>query len=130
SCSGGLSRTAVDGVAVFSGCVFSEIDLYGIRGTTKQLTPTDTFLIAVSSPTAPLPPPSGSDNLVYPLRVPWTVTPGCGFAEKLNSCRFAGYHLGEDVQADAGTEVYAPADGIVKHIMVRQKFGNVVIIEH
>ncbi len=40
------------------------------------------------------------------------------------------WHTGEDVPASAGTPVFAPADGIVKHTMQRTSYGNVVIIEH
>jgi hypothetical protein len=63
SCSGGLSRTVVSGIAEFSGCAFSQIDLYGIRATSRRLTPTDTVLIAVSSP----PPPTGVLQLPWPF---------------------------------------------------------------
>ena len=40
------------------------------------------------------------------------------------------WHLGEDVSALAGTPVYAPADGTVKHVNVRAQYGNVIVIEH
>jgi murein DD-endopeptidase MepM/ murein hydrolase activator NlpD len=39
------------------------------------------------------------------------------------------YHLGEDVPRNAGTPVYAPANGVVKHAQERDGYGAVVIIE-
>ncbi|OGH79128.1 MAG: hypothetical protein A3I74_05255 [Candidatus Magasanikbacteria bacterium RIFCSPLOWO2_02_FULL_47_16] len=40
------------------------------------------------------------------------------------------YHLGSDLQAAAGTAVYAPYDGVVKETHWRSGYGGTVIIEH
>lgn len=40
------------------------------------------------------------------------------------------YHLGVDVYKSAGDNVYATADGIVKHVGIHTRFGTVILIEH
>lgn len=68
---------------------------------------------------------SQAENFRYPLNGSWTVTRD--FWEYITG---RGWHLGEDGDGSATTPVYAPSNGIIKHIMNRTGYGNVVIIEH
>jgi murein DD-endopeptidase MepM/ murein hydrolase activator NlpD len=64
-------------------------------------------------------------NFRFPVDGDWAVN-----CNSFWSCCHSCYHLGEDVGRDAGTSVFAPAYGIVRHTRQRTKFGNVIIIEH
>lgn len=61
-----------------------------------------------------------AENFRYPLDVAWIVT--LDFWEYVQN---RGWHLGEDSMADATTPVYAPSNGVVKHIQNRTGYGNV-----
>lgn len=65
-------------------------------------------------------------SVAYPLQGSWTVA--CAFWSKCNPS-FSGMHPAEDYAQPAGSPVYAPADGVVKHTREKDKYGNVVIIE-
>jgi murein DD-endopeptidase MepM/ murein hydrolase activator NlpD len=59
----------------------------------------------------------------------WSVTQDFGAWNE----GFQGYHLAEDVEAAARTEVHAMADGVVKAILTEprvQGYGSVMMIEH
>jgi hypothetical protein len=60
----------------------------------------------------------------YPVDGAWTVT------NDFWSCSYQCWHLAEDAVSGAGTPVYAPSDGVVKHTAVAHRYGNVIIIEH
>jgi len=66
-----------------------------------------------------------ADSFQFPLAINWNIT--CNY---FWSCCWKCYHLGEDVLAPAGTRVYSPGNGAIKHIGPRTKYGNVIIIEH
>jgi murein DD-endopeptidase MepM/ murein hydrolase activator NlpD len=67
-----------------------------------------------------------ADSFEYPLQEAWVIEFGKGDY----SSQFGGYHTGEDIIADGEWPVYAAANGIVKHTATRDRYGNVVIIEH
>lgn len=67
-----------------------------------------------------------ADSFIYPMTVWQTVTKhGDLFAPGV-------YHMGVDLGGEIGigAPVYAIADGIVREVRVRSKFGLVVLIEH
>jgi hypothetical protein len=68
--------------------------------------------------------PSAADSFRFPVDGLWN--PNCnGYWAECEK----PYHLGEDVPRGAGTAVYAPANGIVRHAQMKDRYGTVVIIE-
>lgn len=68
-----------------------------------------------------------SDDFVYPVN-PWKIYAyGGEFGDDRGDDKF---HLGDDIPKPAGTNIYAFAEGVVRHIGIHSRFGTVVLVEH
>lgn len=81
------------------------------------------LILATSKPSAE----NLTESFTYPVDN-WNIAYGGGEfgAKRAENV----YHLGIDTTQNAGTNVYAAAAGIVKHIGIHSRFGTVILIEH
>ncbi len=85
------------------------------------------LLAALFMPIKPV--EAAADTWQYALNRAWEVDPIFQWASQWNG----RYHLGEDVEAPAGTPVYALAEGTVKftgNFPSYQNWGGLILIEH
>jgi len=82
------------------------------------------------------PPPTDPGGTLSALTVPMCDCPTCHMSSKFDPNRMHPIlhvrrpHWGTDIGAPTGTNVYAPADGIVKNVWKDSGYGNAIDITH